>query len=148
MRGALLLVACGFQTVGSPADLAGAPCTLAPYGGCGGGEKCVYFAGGTRCAPDGTVPIGGRCTTSRDNDTCQGAATCDFVSAAGVGVCTPWCLSDGNCTSLSLSAANPSRCRFVAGAPPRCSIPCDPLAAQNGCATPEFGCYLTSTGGG
>jgi hypothetical protein len=142
------LCACGFAAEKAPDDLAGAPCTVVPHAGCPPGDKCVYFGGGTRCTPDGTVPPAGRCTTSRDDDTCMGAATCDFVGDGGFGVCAPYCVTDGNCTPYSLSPANPSRCRFPAGEPPRCTIPCDPLRSPLGCPTSEFGCYLVSTAGG
>jgi hypothetical protein len=89
-----------------------AVCDVVAQVGCGPGQKCTLLSDGPGCAPDGTVTLGGVCTSidglddcvagtycvdggcellcdAARPDSCSGWSTCTAVAGDGFGVCLP-----------------------------------------------------------
>jgi len=134
-------------------DLAMAPCTILPQGGCFAGEKCVTDgAGGTACINAGPQAPGTICFT-HGNDDCQAGNLCTKENAS-ISQCRAFCNADTDCPTAHPTGTPPSKCLYtLTGATEKvCSVPCNPVPSQgaSGCAA-GLGCQvfgITPTGGG
>jgi hypothetical protein len=127
-------------------DLSGAdlevPCDPLTQAPCPTGQKCWAPAG--LCLPDGTLPIGGLCSTGLANgDDCRRGLECDTYQAM---MCTQYCVSDRDCTGpafpiadLGADSRNRPRCEptGVDGGLSRCDIPCNPVLALGASGCPD-----------
>jgi hypothetical protein len=110
-------------------EIAPAACQPAPQGGCASGRKCTDFMGNSRCAPDGTVPEGGACTSADGIDDCAAGSLCRD------GVCTRICaVGSGECNCSRVSSLFTDQDDIGV-----CVPSCDPIGQD--CPAGQ-GCYI------
>ena len=138
----LLLPAWGYGQTGTRA--AASTCDAVAQTGCGPGEKCAVILddSGTQriaCAPDGTVPVGGRCGSFAGVDDCVGGTAC--VNGTCRQACDPAepgsCPSPQACTVAGDTGVGTCATRTsTASSPGVAASTCD-VVAQTGCGPGE-----------